>query len=76
MKGTEPKHGFHPGLSVRKARKYSGIYRSSFLRDVQTPRPWGRAVQREQVASIHQFHPLVLLLLPFPPTKLTLQKSH
>lgn len=30
IKGTEPEHGFHPGLSMRKARKYSGIYGSSF----------------------------------------------
>lgn len=42
----------------------------------ETRRPWGRALPMAGLARIHRFHPLVLLLLTFPPTKLRLQKSN
>lgn len=48
----------------------------ALLRDARGTQAMGRALQTESLARIHQFHPLALLLLTFPPTKLRLQKSN
>lgn len=48
----------------------------ALLRDARGTQAMGRALQTEGLARIHQFHPLALLLLTFPPTKLRLQKSN